>query len=294
VAWKECDSVAFRNFGRGGTCRDCAAAHSPERSFYRYYALEITALTRLPKVLGKSFGIICVKTGRRRALIAQKEPSHFGTRKVERVARPGRRNPIPFSSSEARIMNTRIPRTLPYNGRIINFTGPGRSPGALTYFDVATSTTLELYFAQIERIGPIYSLGRVANNPVMGTVRIDHASLNGAGPAVIGKVLIVGCLEYLPEGPRATKAWGVPVLPNRSPTAYTPPAPAIFGRTLGVITRVHPAGTYGFVTGEHTGRVVFVHHTQLKRGARLQLGLRVSYVEGTNERGATGYDVWPA
>lgn len=190
-------------------------------------------------------------------------------------------------------MKTRIPRTLRYQGRTINYTGSGRTTGSFMYLDAATSTVLDLYFAQVERTGPVYSLARVANNS-LGTVRIDHVSLNGVGPVGVGDLLIVGCLQYLPEGPRATAIWRAPVAPI-VPTAVpvAPPVPQI-GRQTGIITWVHPLGKYGTITGEHTGRQVFVHHTQLRRGARLLQGLRVCYVEGMNPRGPAAFDVWPA
>jgi cold shock CspA family protein len=188
------------------------------------------------------------------------------------------------------VMKTRIPRTLRYQGRTINYTGSGRTAGSLMYLDAMTGSLLELYFARVERTGPLYSLARVANNS-LGTVRIDHVSLNGVGPVVIGDVLIVGCLQYLPEGPRATAIWRAPVAPIVPTVA--PPVPQM-GRQFGVITWVHPLGKYGTITGEQTGRQVFVHHTQIRRGARLLQGLRVSYVEGMNPRGPAAFDVWPA
>lgn len=190
-------------------------------------------------------------------------------------------------------MKTRIPRTLPYQGRTINYTGPGRTAGSLIYLDATTSTVLELYFAQVERTGEIYFLARVANNS-LGTVRVDHAVLNGVGRVNVGDLLIVGCLQYLPEGPRATAVWRAPVV-SVAPMAV-PVAPVVpqFGRQFGVITWVDPLGKYGWITNECTSRQVFIHHTQLRRGAQLLQSFRVSYVEGTNPRGPAAFDVWAA
>ncbi len=193
-------------------------------------------------------------------------------------------------------MKTRIPRTLRYQGRTINYTGDGRTKGSLMYLDAMTGSLLELYYAQVERTGPVYSLARVANNS-LGTVRIDHVSLNGVGPVGIGDLLIVGSLQYLPEGPRAAAIWRAPVepvVPMFVPVA--PPTPAVpqMGRQFGVITWVHEFGKYGSITNERTGRQLFVHHSQFRRGAQLMQGFRVSYVEGMNPRGPAAFDVWAA
>lgn len=190
-------------------------------------------------------------------------------------------------------MKTRIPRTLRYQGRTINYTGDGRTKGSLMYLDAMTGSLLELYYAQVERTGPVYSLARVANNS-LGTVRIDHVSLNGAGPVIIGDLLIIGCLQYLPEGPRATEIWRAPVTPV-VPTVVpvAPPVPQI-GRQFGVIISVHPFGTYGKIANERTGGLVFIHQSQLRHGARLLQGCRVSFVEGMNHKGPAAFDVWAA
>jgi hypothetical protein len=186
-------------------------------------------------------------------------------------------------------MNARIPRTLPYHGHTINYTGPGRSPGSLTYLDQTSREVHELYFAQIERVGPLYSLGRAANNPTIGSIRIDHATLNGAGPAHLGTLLLIGGLQFYPEGPRATTVWRVP-----APTVtHSPPVLPVGGRTFGIVTSVHPHGRHGTIVQERTGRPIFAHHTQLRRGAVLMPGCRVSYVEGLNHRGPIACDVWP-
>lgn len=190
-------------------------------------------------------------------------------------------------------MKTRIPRTLRYQGRTINYTGDGRTKGSLMYLDAMMGSLLELYYAQVEKTGPVYSLARVANNS-LGTVRIDHVSLNGVGPVGIGDLLIVGCLQYLAEGPRATAIWRAPVepvVPTVVPVA--PPLPQ-FRRQFGVITWVDQLGKYGWVTNERNGGQLFVHHSQIRRGAQLMQGVRVSYVEGTNPRGPAAFDVWAA
>lgn len=190
-------------------------------------------------------------------------------------------------------MKTRIPRILPYQGRTINYTGDGRTKGSLMYLDAMTGALLELYYAQVEKTGPVYSLARVANSS-LGTVRVDHAILNGVGRVNVFDLLIVGCLQFPAEGPRATAVWRAPVVqivPTVVPLA--PSLPQVH-RQFGVITWVHEFGKYGSITNERTGCPMFVHHSQLRRGAQLLQGFRVSYVEGTNPRGPAAFDVWAA
>jgi cold shock CspA family protein len=162
------------------------------------------------------------------------------------------------------------------------------------YLDATSGRTLELYFAQVERTGPLFSLGRVANNQAIGPVRIDHGVVHGFGTVSMGDLLIVGPLDFLPEGPRATAAWRVQVQTNGSLFPHNTPVPTRHDRHFGVITRVNDFGAYGFVSDERTGSTVFVHATQLRMGARLQVGQRVSYVLATNPRGPAAFDVWAA
>jgi cold shock CspA family protein len=189
-----------------------------------------------------------------------------------------------------------IPRTLRFNNRFINYAGAGRAPGGHMFLDAATGRTYELFFAQIDRVGPHYSLAVVFGNGAVGKVRVDHSSFDGVRSLGIGDMLIVGPLSFLPEGPKAEGAWLARAVNSgaRRPTRSNGAARATgSGRQTGVITRVADQGSFGWIASEQTGRLIFVHASQLKRGAVLQPGSRVSFVEAMNDRGPTAYDVWP-
>jgi cold shock CspA family protein len=183
------------------------------------------------------------------------------------------------------MMQAHVPPTLPYQGRQLNYAGVGRTPGSHMYLDATTGRTLELFYGQLEQLGPVFGLAVVAGNQALGRVRVDNTLLNGH-QAQVGSVLLLGPIEFVPAGPKAHAAWPARLVPSNGDGA-----PA---RKHGVITQVAPAGTYGWISDERTGTAVFVHRTQLRRGATLMVGLRVSYVAAQNERGLAAFDVGPA
>jgi cold shock CspA family protein len=147
--------------------------------------------------------------------------------------------------------------------------------------------TLELVYGQIAQTGPVFCLAIVASNRALRQVRVDTALLNGRQTQV-GSILLLGPIEFLPAGPQAQAAWPVRLVGNGQNSQNTP------GRKTGVITHVAPTGSHGFLSNERTGASVFVHQTQLRRGATLRVGLRVSYVEASRQRGLAAFDVRPA
>lgn len=181
-------------------------------------------------------------------------------------------------------MHAHVPTTLQYQGHQLNYAGVGRTPGSHMYLDATMGRTLELFYGQLEQTGPVFGLAVVAGNHALGRVRVDNMLLNGH-QAQVGSVLLLGPIEFAPAGPKAQAAWPARLVPDRQP------AP---DRKRGVITQVAPAGTWGWISDERTGTAVFVHRTQLRRGASLTVGLRVSYVAAQNERGLAAFDVCPA
>lgn len=183
-------------------------------------------------------------------------------------------------------MSFNLPKSLPFNGRQINFAGKGHAPGSGLYLDNISGMTYEIFVAVVERTGPAYSLARVADNQAIGLVRVDHAALNGSGLNQVGDTLLVGPLQYATAGPRTHTAWRV--------QATRPQRPKANGRPVGMITDVADTGAFGWIIAETSGRKLFVHRSQLRRGAVLSRGQRVTYVEADNGRGPTAFDVQPA
>ncbi len=181
-------------------------------------------------------------------------------------------------------MDFKVPRVLPFQGRVINFAGRGRSPGGLLFVDPVAGKTLELFLGQVVRVGPHFALAHVEGNGVLGSVRVDYAALNGCG-AQVGQVIVLGPIAFVPEGPRAEHAWRPEV---------AKPVGQRKGEKTGVVVYVAPDAAYGRVLCEQTGREVFVHRSQLARGLVLRAGLRVSFVEGDMGRGPAAFAVQQA
>ncbi len=183
-------------------------------------------------------------------------------------------------------MKAQVPNALPYNGHHINYAGSGKSPGSHLYLDAASGQTLELFYVQVTRTGPHYCLGAAAGNAALKTVRIDQEKLNGHGPAQIGEIFLAGPLSFPSEGPKARCAWPAQVVNRPQPK----PAP----RHQGVITRVDGHGNSGRIREERTDRAFFLHHSQLRRGAALREGQRVSFDTARNDKGWLAINAQPA
>ncbi len=187
-----------------------------------------------------------------------------------------------------------LPKSLPYQGGRINNGGAGRAAGSISYINHVTGLSLDLFQAQVVRVGPVFALAAVVGNDALAKVRVDQALLNGSGPAQLGDTLIVGPLDFLPAGPRARAAWPV----RMANAHYAPLRPAnrmhlVPSWNKGTVTRVAPSGTFGQITDERTGSQYFVHQSQLL-GAVLRIGARVLFRSGRNDQGPLALDVHPA
>ncbi len=186
-------------------------------------------------------------------------------------------------------MRIYLPKSLRYCGRHINYTGQGRAAGSHLYLDHHSGTMHEVFVAVVEQTGMYYSLGRVPENAGMGLIRVDHNMLDGSGRTQIGEVLLVGPLHFTPSGLRADAAWRGPVATNGEARK-----PGHSVRKTGMITEVPITGSYGWITAEGSGDRVFVHGTQLRRGAKLAVGQRVTFIQAKTDRGHAAFDVEPA
>ena len=153
------------------------------------------------------------------------------------------------------------------------------------YLDPIPGRCMELFFAQVTRSGPVFSLATVADNEALPQVRIDHRSFNGNGPAQIGDILLIGPLEYRPEGPRARSAW--PVRSANPTRGFLSQKPV---RSHGVISSVK-GPDWGWITPSDGGAGIFVHASQLRAGTPLRIGVRVTYQEAQTHRGLAAIDV---
>lgn len=165
-----------------------------------------------------------------------------------------------------------LPPTLWYQGRMITHRGPGGTPGSHLYRD--GQYTLELYECQVTHTGPYFSQAQAAFNPSLQRIRVPNGT-NDLQNLHVGELLIVGPIEFTPEGPQTRSAWRI----------RTQPSP----RRAGTIVDVR--GSYGFIRDAQTGDTVFVHRNSLRPGTFLVAGLHVRYVLWHNERGPTAADV---
>src|SRR5262245_42079326 len=92
------------------------------------------------------------------------------------------------------------PKSLTFRGTVINKAGAGNAPGSTAYVCHTTGQTLDVFRARVIRVGRLFALAAVIGNEALTKVRVDHHLLNGCGPVQIGEELIVGPLEFLPEG----------------------------------------------------------------------------------------------
>jgi cold shock CspA family protein len=202
--------------------------------------------------------------------------------------------------------NQEMPKSLPFQGGVINNAGVGRAAGSTSFLNHVTGQNVDLFKAQVAQVGPLFALAEVADNKALGKVRVDHSLLNGAGAAQLGDTLIVGPLQFLPAGPRAVCAWPTraaspmrtaarPINPWShhsipATSQYHAPVPR---RNKGTVTRVAQTGAFGQITDERDGQQYFVHSSQLQRGALLRLGARVSFMPAKTPRGLSAIEVQP-
>lgn len=191
------------------------------------------------------------------------------------------------------------PKSLVYRGRNLMLAGSGPTRGSFAYLNPVDGQTLILHAVRVQQVGTIYAQGVVADNTSFPPVRIDHTAFNGAGPARPGYVYLCGPLTYLGTMPKAECAWPLhvqhldppsqvyPPRPARPPRPVRTPPPAM-QRQAGVITEAKP--TYGRIV-DGAGNSYFVHASQLRPGAILMIGLRVTFVPVQETRGIAAYDV---
>jgi cold shock CspA family protein len=94
----------------------------------------------------------------------------------------------------------------------------------------------------------------------------------------VGDLLIIGLIEY-GQIRCAKAAWPLRTARN-----------VRFGRKS-VIIKVSPTGAFAQIVTEGSGKRVFVHASQLQRGAALRVGSRLTFIEADNGRGPAAYDV---
>lgn len=180
------------------------------------------------------------------------------------------------------------PKSLPFQGSVINRAGGGHAAGSTSYINHTTGQTMDLFQAQVIQVGPIFGLAAVARNEALGKIRVDHKLLNGSGPLQLGDALIIGPLEFLPAGPRAQAAWRTRVMTYSLPYQNAGRAEA---RCWGIVSRVAPNGNYGQITEKPGGRRFFVHCSQLQGGALLRLGDHLSFLPAKTPRGWSALEV---
>jgi cold shock CspA family protein len=189
-----------------------------------------------------------------------------------------------------------LPPTLQLNGHQLNFSGPGRTAGSHLYLDMALGHVHELYLAQVEATGPVFSLAAIAGNHALRQVQVEHSTLQGNGHPQVGDVLLLE-VKYMPgRPPQAKAAWLLtarPAQPVPKPRPMSRPQaqPAVAPRYLGTLMEIH--GNTGTLIEDRTGERVFIHRHQVVHRP-FRPGTRVSYRRSHNTHGACAAEVQAA
>jgi cold shock CspA family protein len=172
-----------------------------------------------------------------------------------------------------------LPRTLPFRGRSITYSGKGRAAGSVVYLDGVRQHLMEFFQADVMTTGPAYSMVSVPGNPALGKIRVHHSALSGEGLPRVGDSLLIGEIEFGSGGHEAKTAWCI--------TSHRGP-----GRQTGTV--IFYQGTWGKITRDQDGQEVFVHETQVRATSAKRIGSRVSFVAADNGRGLAAFDVHAA
>ena len=168
------------------------------------------------------------------------------------------------------------PRTLPFRGRSITYSGKGRASGSVVYLDGARQQLLEFFLATVNTTGPAYSVVSVPGNPALSRIRVPHTSLNGTQTPRVGGTALVGDIDFAAAGPQAGTAWCVHSRGGN-------------GRQTGTV--IFYQNTWGKITRDHDGVELFVHDTQVRAPHVKRPGARVSFVSADNGKGLAAFDV---
>ena len=190
----------------------------------------------------------------------------------------------------------KLPATLTLNGRQLKDCGTGRTTGALQYLDMARGELYELYLAQVESTGPVFSLAAIAGNPALRQALVPHGVLQSndhSQPRLADAQLVEH--DYAKSTPGrpipAKAAWLMTARPDRPALQPAPrpvpqvrlqsePAPA--PRFRGTLREIH--GNTGYLIEDGSGERVFVHRHQ-NVGQPFKAGARVSYRGSRNTHG---------
>jgi cold shock CspA family protein len=174
-------------------------------------------------------------------------------------------------------MFIQLPQHIVIGNRGLNRSGSGRAPGSHLYVDAGRGSVTEIFVAQVIQTGQHYSLARVADNPALPLVRIDHPVLNGSGPSQAGQLLLVALDFGHAAGPRAS--WAESLRERRDFAAH--------GELTGTITLLR-AG-HGFIR-QSTGGNVFFPFAEA-RGFAPAVGMSVRFRVQSGPRGPVAVNV---
>lgn len=180
-----------------------------------------------------------------------------------------------------------LPTTLRLNGRVLQSSGAGRSPGSYLYLDMAGGTLHELFLGQVETAGPAYCVVALAGNPALRQLHVPHqaAQANGMRPGV-GDVVLVepDFANSVPGTLIRAKACGIVRAATRPPAPAPAPRPQLTTRHRGTLAEIH--GNAGHLIEDGSGERVFIHAHQVHNlGKAFRPGLRLSYQRSQNSQG---------
>jgi len=181
---------------------------------------------------------------------------------------------------------TSFPRTIPFGATQLQYSGPGRAPTAVVYYEASNGRIRELLPARIAYSGVSHATA-IFTNPNLPPAKINgNAFLLGltVGSLILCEVSLTGSeisvLHWF-----MVKAAPVPV--------PAPPKPPVSVPVLtAVITRVDPEFRYGFAETA-AGDRYFVHPSEFKSGS-LRLNAKVRFTPDRNEKGPIARKVMAA
>ncbi len=178
-----------------------------------------------------------------------------------------------------------FPRTISFGASQLQYSGPGRAPSSLIYFEPNSGKFHELLPARVVFAG---SSGATAvfENSNLPPAKILGDALR-AGLAVGTRLLC----EIARSGAETTLSHWFIIATPKSPARMPPtPSPAPVVTVTGIITKVADNFRWGFAQTP-AGETYFVHASERHDGQPLLLHARIKFNPGFNEKGKMARNV---
>src|ERR1017187_4860654 len=183
---------------------------------------------------------------------------------------------------------TSFPRTIPFGATQLQYSGPGRAPSSVVYYEPSNGRIRELLPARIAYTGVNHATA-IFTNPNLPPAKINgNAFLLGL---TVGSFIL--CEVSLAGSELSILHWFmVKAAPAPVPVPVAPKPPVFAPVVTAVITKVDPEFRYGFAETA-AGQVYFVHPSEFKSGS-LRLNAKVRFTPDRNEKGPIARKVMAA